>query len=247
MTQYKCRAMLQLKLQIQYLIEKWKQHHYIHFILRQVIYIYSDIKNINKNISEHLNRIKNLEHIIYISMNDNIREKINEQIESTILKPFDKNIINKNFENINDSKYDNIVRKDGCFAVVINDCYGGFSISKEGMKALMERGIQNKCDFELDRTDRTLIELIQEGKVQMNGKHTNLQIEWIEEKYLEGFWDIKEYDGTEEIVVDDRAYNLWKKQQYFDNFYKKGLEVINSVQNNDDKIEILRNLFTEIK
>lgn len=139
-----------------------------------------------------------------------------------------------------------VVEKNGKIGLVINVCFGDFDFSKEGKTALIERGVKTHPDY-IKRTNKILINLIEEGKVQMNNLYSSLQIEYIDKKYFdgEGFWKINEYDGWEDIEIDYRAYNLWKKEQAFETFRIKIGQILDAGQDSDEKIKHLRSLLGE--
>lgn len=77
---------------------------------------------------------------------------------------------------------------------VINDCYGGFGISKKAKKIL---GIE--WDNDIKRTDEKLIALIEErGSEFVSVFCANLKIVEIPEEATD--WEINEYNGSESIT-----------------------------------------------
>ena len=95
--------------------------------------------------------------------------------------------------------------------VLINTCYGGWSISKKAKK-IYESRKQTEIDFWFEhsikiRTDPLLIEIFKELGDEFNGKHSNIEIEKISKKY-DGYFYIHEYDGTETIEINYAKYEL---------------------------------------
>ncbi len=89
------------------------------------------------------------------------------------------------------------------YKIAINNCYGGFSLSKEGTEMLNELKGYSKKDkewldpkygyFEGDRSDVDLIKVIETLKKGANGDHSELVIiEIAQPLYL-----VREYDGNE--------------------------------------------------
>lgn len=103
------------------------------------------------------------------------------------------------------------------YRVVINKCYGGFSVSKEAMLRLLELGYQD-CDYKskedlecpgftiseyhpyIHRHDKRLLQVIDElGIEKVSGRYSKLHIEEIECP----LYRIKCYDGYESIETPD--------------------------------------------
>lgn len=87
--------------------------------------------------------------------------------------------------------------------IVINACYGGFSLSEEAVNAL---GLRNSHDY-VARNDEKLIELIESG-VNCSGRFAKLEVVEIPDEATD--WEISEYDGSEEVicVVDGTIYHI---------------------------------------
>ncbi len=136
----------------------------------------------------------------------------------------------------------------GMIGVVTNFDYGGFSFSAELEAIMQERGTLT-CACYIKRTNKVLVEALIEEEASENHTDHKLVINWIDKKYFKGpgFWSISEYDGSEGIVIDDRAYNLWEKEQMFNTFISKGREVIGSSGSSDQKLVILNQMFSEFK
>lgn len=101
--------------------------------------------------------------------------------------------------------------------VVYNACYGGFSLSGEAVELarklsgnpkwgeciligeVYEDGSTNNCvdsfhPIGVKRTDKILVEVVEQLKDKANGRYTNLKICEVKDKYR-----ISEYDGLESV------------------------------------------------
>ena len=79
--------------------------------------------------------------------------------------------------------------------IVINTCYGGFSLSDEAI----ERLNLDSPYAEVERTDEALIALIEEiGSYRVSGRCAKLQIVNLPDDTTD--WEISEYDGAEEVI-----------------------------------------------
>lgn len=90
--------------------------------------------------------------------------------------------------------------------LVINVCYGGFSIKPEIRK---KYGLE-KCDrwsTQDCRTDKKLIELIESG-VNCNTEYSKLSVVEIPDEATDYY--IEEYDGAESVlyVIDGKIHHL---------------------------------------
>jgi hypothetical protein len=140
-----------------------------------------------------------------------------------------------------------VMEKHGEIGVAVNSCYGGFGFSKELSQAMVERGVVTQ-DYYIKRTNKILIELLDEGKVSSKRNSSDVRVQWVDKKYFQGpgFWKIEEYDGCERVDVDERAYDLWVKEQSFQDFFKKGLNILASNgTTNGKKVTHLKNLFEQ--
>jgi hypothetical protein len=109
--------------------------------------------------------------------------------------------------------------------IVINACYGGFSISNAAMKRYAElMGFEYKApvkeyytsyvidlagteisDYEINRTDPVLVQVVEELGDEANGMCSLLRIVELEKGTL---YRIEEYDGFEHI--ETKADIEWK-------------------------------------
>ena len=86
--------------------------------------------------------------------------------------------------------------------IVINTCYGLFSVSEAVMK---EMGWESPYDCS-DRTDAKLIEIVERLGKDANGTGANLMVVEIPEEATD--WRIEEYDGSEDVwyVLNGKMY-----------------------------------------
>ncbi len=88
--------------------------------------------------------------------------------------------------------------------VVINKCFGGFSLSK---RAYEELGIPwDKYGYAMneDRTNPKLVEVVEKLGVLANGQHASLSVVEIPDDIK---WSIDEYDGNECIEEIHRSWS----------------------------------------
>ena len=79
--------------------------------------------------------------------------------------------------------------------VVINKCYGGFGLSKEGMAEYNKLNPLIEYDWEIERDDPHLVSVVKKlGELASDGL-SNLQIVEVQEAGC----DISEYDGYESV------------------------------------------------
>lgn len=129
-------------------------------------------------------------------------------------------------------EYDQLIQHlRGIRRVVINACYGGFSLSREGCLAYLERaGIEysflpqpdrerqiklgdrimvNGREFfgrgrMIDRDDPALVDIVRELGERANGEHAELKIVEIPSNVD---WIIEDYDGREWIAETHRTWD----------------------------------------
>ena len=93
--------------------------------------------------------------------------------------------------------------------IVINSCFGGFSLSIKAEILYCERKGMNAKetdDFysrELERDDPLLIEIVEELGEKANGRHAELDIIEIPDGVG---WVVEEYDGLEHIAEKHRTW-----------------------------------------
>jgi hypothetical protein len=78
--------------------------------------------------------------------------------------------------------------------IVINKCFGGFSVNDNIVKML---NLESRYDLEDDRTNARLIELIESGE-DVNGDYSNLTVVEIPDDATD--YIIDEYDGYENVL-----------------------------------------------
>jgi len=126
--------------------------------------------------------------------------------------------------------------------VVINTCFGGFGISDEGKSVLEKRGVilDRWDDEEKLRTNKDLINLIKEGKINMNGDCASLSVVRIPKEYYDsGFWRLNEYDGAESIELDREGYKVFAK---FNALKAKLLSILDGEGSDAEKVTRARKL-----
>jgi hypothetical protein len=91
--------------------------------------------------------------------------------------------------------------------VVINTCFGGFSLSKEAIQLYARsRGILTE-DFsvwELERDDNTLVAVVEQLGKKANGDYSKLKVVEIPADVQ---YTIEEYDGVEHITEVHRTWS----------------------------------------
>lgn len=95
--------------------------------------------------------------------------------------------------------------------IAINCCYGGFSLSSRAVRLLAERNPKvygdlnpeyGYLDYDDDRSESTLVSLIEELGSMASGPHANLRVVEIPDGVP---WFISEYDGSESVKINWRA------------------------------------------
>lgn len=90
--------------------------------------------------------------------------------------------------------------------VVINVCYGGFSLSEMAIKTL---GLESPY-ADISRTDKNLIALIEAcGSEKVSGRYAELEIIEVPNEATD--WEIQEYDGLENIlyVLNGKIHHIY--------------------------------------
>jgi hypothetical protein len=98
--------------------------------------------------------------------------------------------------------------------VLFNACYGGYSISKEGIEEINKRVEKKyKSDYALccgidNRTNPVVLEVYDLlGSDRFSGKHAKIREQKIKAPY-KNFIYIKEYDGLENVLVNTHDYKI---------------------------------------
>ena len=120
--------------------------------------------------------------------------------------------------------------------VLLNDCYGGWSISNKALQLYKLRKTNNSSNYVRRRSDPLLIQIYKELGNEFDGeKYSKTGIEKIPKKY-ENYYFISEYDGLETVEIDYTKYEM-------DNLKKNIKEILdNNSIDNDEKINQLKNI-----
>lgn len=93
--------------------------------------------------------------------------------------------------------------------VVINGCFGGFSVSREIYEMMGLEWDGFGYAFDNDRTNKELIKCIEKiGTERSSNRSAELEIVNIPDNATD--WEISDYDGAEEViaVVDGKLVHL---------------------------------------
>ena len=77
--------------------------------------------------------------------------------------------------------------------IVINTCWGGFSLSEEAASILGVHPYDN-----VDRTDYRLVQVVKDLGERANGRCANLEVVELPDETTD--WEINEYDGAETVI-----------------------------------------------
>jgi hypothetical protein len=106
---------------------------------------------------------------------------------------------------------------ENMYKVVYNSTYGGFDMSKKGLDEYNRRTSKNiKYADGIDRSDPTLIELVETMNKDINCPGTRLKIREFPIKY-KAFLDWDEYDGKESVRIDYDRYLIYHIKRVKDN------------------------------
>ena len=112
--------------------------------------------------------------------------------------------------------------------VLYNAQYGGYRLSEKTKKIFKERKTDE--DDEDDRDTPLILQIFNELGDEFNGKFCTAK----SEKILKNFYKITEYDGLEDVIIDDEKYeyvrilfhdtmtdkeNIIKMKESFSNFH----------------------------
>jgi hypothetical protein len=95
----------------------------------------------------------------------------------------------------------------GIQRIVINTCYGGFSLSKEAITKYMEMAGITETDFyhrDIPRDDPYLVQIVREMGSRAHGDCAELKIVEVPAGVS---WHIAEYDGNEWVAEDHRTWS----------------------------------------
>ena len=89
--------------------------------------------------------------------------------------------------------------------IVINNCYGHYSLSAAACAIL---GVESQWAFENDRDAEALVEVVEEFGEEANGRYAKLIVIEIPDEATD--WEIFEYDGMEEVVyvLNGKLYHV---------------------------------------
>ncbi len=79
--------------------------------------------------------------------------------------------------------------------IVLNRCYGGYSLSKVAQEKL---GVEDAYAFDLDRTNEKLVSVVEELKGLASGKYAELRVEELPDGATDYFID--SHDGFETLL-----------------------------------------------
>jgi hypothetical protein len=101
-----------------------------------------------------------------------------------------------------------IQRLKGVKFIVINDCYGGFSLSDRAIReykklAGIPESDKDFYDRDIARDDPYLVKVVRELGMSANGSCANLKIVEVPGDVS---WHIAEYDGAEWVAEDHRTW-----------------------------------------
>lgn len=93
--------------------------------------------------------------------------------------------------------------------VVINKCYGGFGLSPQAedlyaKKSGFELDDSSWDSYNIDRSDKTLVEVVEELGEKANGVCADLFVIEIPDGID---WEVSEYDGYESIEESHRSWS----------------------------------------
>ena len=91
--------------------------------------------------------------------------------------------------------------------VVINTCFGGFSLSEQAMAMFAELKNTSPTQlylFEVDRSDADLVRVVEQLGRQADGACARLKVVEIPSDVQ---WDIAEYDGVEHVEEVHRTWS----------------------------------------
>ena len=83
--------------------------------------------------------------------------------------------------------------------IVINDCYGGFGLSKEAEELyIQKKNISGPLRGDILRNDSVLVEVVETLGDKASGIYSKLKVVEIPDDVTD--WRIEEYDGWEHIA-----------------------------------------------
>jgi hypothetical protein len=89
--------------------------------------------------------------------------------------------------------------------IVINECYGGFSLSAQALNEFcIRKGLNEIRSYEIARDDNDLIDIVMALGQKSWGTHAALKIVQIPDDVI---WQIEEYDGKEWVAEQHRKWS----------------------------------------
>jgi hypothetical protein len=89
--------------------------------------------------------------------------------------------------------------------IVINDCYGGFGLSKKALALYNERtGTVLTYEYDIKRNDHILVEIVEQLGEAANGDFAELKVVEIPDDVQ---WQIEECNGNEWVAEKHRTWN----------------------------------------
>ena len=85
--------------------------------------------------------------------------------------------------------------------IVINNCYGGFGLSKDALDFLRLNNVNTENTIERDNP--FLIQVVENLEEKANNQYSNLRIVEIPDGVE---WEISEYDGMEYVAEKHRKW-----------------------------------------
>ncbi len=97
--------------------------------------------------------------------------------------------------------------------ILINNCYGGYCISNKAFELynnkmkIINPDFKNIEHYEIKRHDPVIVSVFEELGDEFNSTYSKVKIQNIPKKY-ENSYDIYEYDGLENISIDENKYKI---------------------------------------
>lgn len=116
--------------------------------------------------------------------------------------------------------------------VLYNAMHGGFGLSEKAEKMYKEKLGRNVHSLD-SRHSPLLLQIFHELGDEFNSKYCYVKIKKIPKK-LENFYEIDEYDGLEEVIIDYYTYELTNT-------------ILRSTMNDNEKINKLKEIVLQRK
>jgi hypothetical protein len=122
--------------------------------------------------------------------------------------------------------------------ILYNGHYGGFGVSDKALELYNLRMKEINSDFTpvksydlfFERHDPILVDIYNELGKDFGREYSKIKVENIPKKY-EKFYVIEEYDGLENVIIDENKYKLDKIKEILkeENGYKEKIEEIETL------------------